>query len=114
MMKNYFFVLGLILFIFSCGNKIQEKNNPKGNTKSQQEDLKTTGETNYQKFCVSCHGSDGKLGVAGAKDLPTSIMSQQERELIIRNGKGSMPAFGTEKMTDLQVKDLAEYTFTLK
>lgn len=98
-------------FIFSCGNKSQEKNNSSGN---QNNNTVVTGESNYQKYCVACHGSDGNLGVAGAKNLPGSILTQQEREQIIRKGKGSMPSFSTDKMSDEEVKAVAEYTLSLK
>lgn len=103
--------IGSVLFIFSCGNKSQEKNN---NYRNQNGKTKVTGETNYQKYCVACHGSDGNLSVAGAKNLPGSILTQPEREQIIRNGKGSMPAFSVDKMSDEEVKTVAEYTLTLK
>ena len=103
--------IGSIVFIFSCGNKSQDKNISSGN---QKENEKVTGQSNYQKHCTACHGSDGNLGVAGAKNLPGSILTQLEREQIIRNGKGSMPSFSTDKMSDDEVKALAEYTLTLK
>ncbi len=45
----------------------------------------------YSDNCSSCHGIDGKLGGAGAKDLTKSKLSDQEIEKILEKGKNAMP-----------------------
>ncbi len=50
------------------------------------------GKALYEATCVSCHGTDGKLGLAGAKDLSSSVLTVEEIKEIILNGKGMMPA----------------------
>jgi uncharacterized membrane protein SirB2 len=52
----------------------------------------TDGKALYENNCVSCHGPDGKLGLAGAKDLTATQLDEAEIKTIILNGKGLMPA----------------------
>ena len=46
----------------------------------------------YENNCKVCHGSDGKLGLAGAKDLGATVMDVSAIKDIIIHGKGAMPA----------------------
>lgn len=91
-----------LLFLFSCGSGSKENKS-----------IPLTSEGNYKKHCVACHGTDGNMGAAGAKKLPESGMSPQERENIISTGKGNMPSF-KNKLGSEEIKALAEYTLTLK
>ncbi len=50
------------------------------------------GQALYEANCKLCHGDNGKLGMAGAKDLSASTMSTAEMKEIILKGKGTMPA----------------------
>lgn len=52
----------------------------------------TDGKSLYEANCVLCHGSDGKLGMAGAKDLGATVLDQAGIKEIILHGKGAMPA----------------------
>jgi uncharacterized membrane protein SirB2 len=52
----------------------------------------TDGKALYENNCVSCHGPDGKLGLAGAKYLTATQLDEAEIKTIILNGKGLMPA----------------------
>jgi len=67
----------------------------------------------YQSNCASCHGGDGKLKAAGAKDLSISMMSDEECTLIIRNGRGGMRAFGNE-LSEAEIKAVVEHVKTLR
>ncbi|HZV70427.1 MAG TPA: cytochrome c [Saprospiraceae bacterium] len=67
----------------------------------------------YKKYCIICHGADGKLGVNGAKDLTVCKFTQEEREMQIKNGKNTMTPF-EGILTDAQIKSVAAYTMTLK
>lgn len=62
--------------------------------------------------CVACHGEDGKGGIAGAKDMTTSKLSDAEMADMIRNGKNAMPKY--KKLTDDQINSLVAYIRTMK
>ncbi len=112
-MRKQIFILStfiLLMGILSCGEKAPEK---KTESTTNPVSTNATGEDNYKKFCVACHGADGDMGMAGAKSLPKSALSQQEREDIISNGKGTMPGFN-QKLDPEAIKKVAEYTLTLK
>ncbi len=73
---------------------------------SVEEVVATDGKSLYQNACVACHGSDGKLGLAGAKDLTASAMEVNAIKEIIHNGKGMMPP---AQLNDEQASAIAEY-----
>jgi mono/diheme cytochrome c family protein len=52
------------------------------------------GKAVYINYCMRCHGNDGKLGIAGAKDLTASMLDKNQMMDRIANGKNAMPAFG--------------------
>lgn len=47
----------------------------------------------YNKFCIACHGKDGKLGFSDATDLSTSTLSRAEAIEQIAEGKGTMVGY---------------------
>lgn len=67
----------------------------------------------YKMQCAICHGNDGRKGLAGAKSLPDSKLSLEERMAIISNGKGQMMPY-KDILSKEQIKAIAEYTMTLK
>jgi cytochrome c6 len=67
----------------------------------------------FKKYCQTCHGGDGKLGLNGAKDLTASALSVEQRVELISNGKGVMTPFKSI-LTPEQIRAVAEYTTTLK
>ena len=71
------------------------------------------GQELYTANCARCHGDDGKLGLMDSPDLSVSAISQDEKIMIIKNGKGVMTPFAGI-LTDEQIKAVAEYTETLK
>jgi mono/diheme cytochrome c family protein len=71
------------------------------------------GQQAFEKYCVSCHGNDGKKSLAGAADLSQSTLSNRETEAIIRQGQGNMPAFGGF-LDDSTLTDLVTYLQELK
>lgn len=87
-----------------------EKNSGENN---QAEQKQFTGAELYQQKCIACHGSDGNLGISGAKKIPESILTLDERIQLISNGKNTMPAFKGQ-LSDEEIKKVAEYTVTLK
>ncbi len=67
----------------------------------------------FRKYCVNCHGADGRLGLSGAKVIPDSKLTQAEREILIKKGRNLMTPFET-LLTDAEIKAVAEFTFSLK
>lgn len=57
-------------------------------------DVLAHGKAVYINYCVRCHGNDGKMGGAGAKDLTMSMLDKGGMVERITHGKGGMPAFG--------------------
>lgn len=70
------------------------------------------GKLIYSQTCINCHGSDGKMGGSGAKDLSVSILTAEQKHDLIRNGKNAMPAY--KDLTEEQVNDVIQYIATLK
>lgn len=64
------------------------------------------GKALYEANCKLCHGNDGKLGMAGAKDLTASVMDVAAIKEIILQGKGAMPA---ASVNEEQANAIAEY-----
>lgn len=71
------------------------------------------GETLYRKYCVLCHGADGKKGFNGAGDLTRSLLTLDERVVLIREGKGMMTPF-RELLGEEEIRAVAAYTLKLK
>lgn len=70
------------------------------------------GQFIYGKSCVNCHGSDGKMGGSGSKDLSLTALTDNEKREIIRKGKNAMP--GYKDLSDTQVESVIQYINTLK
>lgn len=105
-MKKYLIVLTLAGFIFACAGK--EKANP-----GIAGDEAAVGASVYKKYCVICHGLDGKLGVNGAKDITASALTLDERIALISKGKNTMTPF-EGILTPGEIKAVATYSMTLK
>jgi len=88
------------MVVFSCANK----NNAKAIAQ---------GKKVFKKNCVICHGMDGKLGMNNSKDLTISTLKKDERISIVKNGKGTMNAFGSMLSAE-DIQAVVDYTFTLK
>ena len=67
----------------------------------------------YQERCVLCHGADGRMGMNGAKVLPESSLSLEERIAVITQGRGIMPAF-REMLSREEIEAAAEFTTRLE
>ena len=103
MKRNSFYLLTLLI-IWSCGSNSGD---------AVAEKPEQTASELFKTHCAICHGSDGRKGFAGAKLLPESILTIDERIAIITKGKGAMMAYESV-MTSAQIKAVAEYTTTLK
>ena len=67
----------------------------------------------YEEYCVTCHGSDGKLALNDAADLTQSIKTKEESVWQVRNGIGMMPPYGSI-LTDEQIDSVADYVLSLR
>lgn len=72
----------------------------------------TRGADIYKKYCVSCHGIDGKLTFNGAIDLSKSRISLEERQKIVTQGRVNMVGFAGV-LSSAQIDSVARYTQTL-
>jgi mono/diheme cytochrome c family protein len=71
------------------------------------------GKAAYDTYCASCHGADGKLMLAGAKDLSTSTMDYNSMLLLVSHGKNAMPAFSSV-LSEEQIEKTVKYVETLR
>ena len=71
------------------------------------------GKTIYDAKCINCHGSDGKLGLSGSKDLGASLLSHEEKKQMIMEGKNAMMSFKDELSPD-QIEAVTTYIESLK
>lgn len=74
---------------------------------------KPDGMSVFKQHCVICHGSDGNLGLNGAKHLSESILPLEERINIITNGKNLMTPFRSQ-LSPEEIQAVAAYTLTFK
>ena len=97
-----FAILGLIC-LASCDNN------------SPHTDLKNAGKNLYEQNCVICHGKDGKLKVAAAKDLSESTLS---KELVIQAIQKGSPQKGMppyeNRLKPNEIEEISEYVLKLR
>ena len=60
-----------------------------------------------QNSCASCHGEDFSGGMGPA--LAGTSLSEEEFTDIVRNGQGSMPAFGEDQVSDEELTALYQF-----
>ncbi len=101
-MKILLILGGVIVLLWACGAKESTNTN-----------CVVDGEQVYKKYCLLCHGVDGKLGLNGAKDLTASPLSKAERIVLIKNGKNAMTPF-EGLLSESEIEAVAEYTMQLK
>lgn len=108
-MNKFLVFAAIILFTYACGNK------SKSDTPSSDEPVADAfdGAKIFKTRCELCHGSDGKLGANGSKDLTVSDFDLKERIAMISNGKGAMTPF-KDILSLGEIKAVAEYSMTLK
>lgn len=81
--------------------------------KANQSSLVPDGMAIFRQNCVVCHGSDGNLGMNGAKHLSESILPLSERINVITNGRNLMTPFKA-LLKPQEIDSVAAYTLTLK
>jgi cytochrome c6 len=106
-MKTYIAAFVIFIGILACGG-----GGDKG-TEGTLSESELRGEKTFLKYCVTCHGKDGKLGLNGSKDINVSTLSFQERILLVTNGKNTMTPF-KGILSDAEIADVVAYSMTFK
>ena len=70
-----------------------------------------SGKEIFEEKCSLCHGNDGKLGMAGAKDLSVSMMDHAGIVEIITNGKNGMTSYKSTLSVE-QIEAVSSYIET--
>jgi mono/diheme cytochrome c family protein len=104
-MKLLILSISISLLLFACGGK--------ENTNTSSQNAVADGATIFKKYCILCHGADGKLGLNGAKDLTISPLTKAERMVLIANGKNAMTPF-KGILSEAEIEAVADYTISLK
>ena len=95
-LKKYYILFIILVGLFSCTERKAQENNS-NNTISDSYTKQL-----YTLNCASCHGKDGRLGVAGAKDLSQTSLSDNDKKNIILKGQNGMPSFENR----LEIEDI--------
>lgn len=114
----FVFIAAVIFTVKTRANFDAENANEFTNNSSAQKN--TSARTLYLNNCARCHGADGRgdteLGkLYSATNLTERKVKRSSRKRaarIIKNGDGSMPAFG-KKMTTAEINSLVSYIKTL-
>lgn len=103
------FIPIIAMLLFSCGDSGSDgKFNPPEGYKSR------SGKKIYTQHCTSCHGPDGKLGSAGAKDLTKSKLDSARIVNILKNGKNGMPRQIQYFKSDEEVDNIVDYVKSMR
>jgi mono/diheme cytochrome c family protein len=87
---TFIFLVITFLLLFSCGNNNQSKPTIADTTVSAER-----GQKIFKTHCVACHGVDGTMGLNGAANLATSVLSKEETIKTITQGRKAMLSFKT-------------------
>ncbi|MEO5571466.1 MAG: SirB2 family protein [Bacteroidia bacterium] len=109
-------LIAMIFLVYAYG--ISETKSPTFKQESSTNEFASVapdalGKTIFESKCTGCHGTDGKTGLSGAKDLTQSLKSSEQKVEIISNGKNAMMAYKNQLSED-QIKAVAGYVETLK
>lgn len=91
----------LIVVAFGLGHKAKDA---KAGTKI----AAVNGKEIFEDKCTLCHGSDGKLGMNGAKDLSVTQMNHAGIVEMVTNGKNNMAPY-KDVLSPEQINAVASY-----
>lgn len=108
-------VLALLSFVLIVGAYGLAEMNKKAKSKVEPTaaGVVLSGKELFDNNCKVCHGEDGTLSASGAKNLQTSVLSDEEIKDRIMNGKNSMPAYGKSFSAE-EIDKLVEFSKTLR
>ena len=101
-----FILIGLI--VIACSETVS--------TESQVEKDATApidGLAIYKVRCIACHGINGDMGAAGAFNLTITKLSEEEKTLVVTNGRNTMPGF-KNVLSAAEISAVVAYTENLK
>ncbi len=104
-MKKLFIWCSIMGFILACGNP--------GKNEGAAHVQEVDGKSIYKNYCVNCHGLQGDMGAGGAANLKVSMLSLEERVIVITKGRNAMQAYESV-LKPAQIEAVAQFTLTLK
>ena len=107
--KPVIFFTGLMALALIIIVAYQLKNNPTpplSSTQQKQAIAQSEGLALYGQYCARCHGAVGE-GKGAYPALRGTAVPNNQIALLIRNGRGDMPAF--PELTDEQVHQLVTF-----
>jgi mono/diheme cytochrome c family protein len=102
-MKKILVLASIAVFLFACGGGDGPPASPEELAK---------GKETFGKLCVACHGSNGDMALNGAKKFGESILTLDERVLVITHGRNLMTPF-KGILKEEEIKAVAAYTLEL-
>ena len=108
MMRSIILIAVLFAFV-GCQETAQKT--PDANTNKPT--AVASGAEIYKTKCAMCHGTDGNLGIGGAKKLPESQMDLVAVKTQILKGKGTMPPFEAQLSTE-EIDAVADFVMGLR
>lgn len=94
----------LMLSLYSCSDN-------SGSTSSSVP--AALGASTFKKYCTSCHGADGKMGLNGAANLAISTLTKDEAVQVITNGRKLMAPYKSILSAE-EIDAVAGYVLTLR
>ncbi|MBK8499885.1 MAG: cytochrome c [Flavobacteriales bacterium] len=108
-MRNTALLLGAITaLLIACGNSEADSRA----SLAPAEGGAPKGEQLFRMHCVLCHGSTGKLGFNGAKDLTLSVLSRAEMITRVSEGKGTMQPY-KQMLTPKEIEAVVDHVRAL-
>jgi mono/diheme cytochrome c family protein len=93
--------------LFSCGG-----DGSQAHTSAEPAAL-IDGKKLFNIHCAACHKYNGTGGISGAKDLTSSLLSDEEMRKIIHNGAGDMMPF-KDVISQAEIDAVVTHIHTLK
>jgi cytochrome c5 len=94
----------LIIASFSLAYKAKE-------ARAGEKSMAISGKEIFEEKCSLCHGNNGKLGLAGAKDLSLTALNHESIVEIITNGKNAMTSYKSTLSVE-QIEAVSSYIET--
>lgn len=72
-----------------------------------------TGKELFERHCKQCHGKDGTRGLFGARNLQTSLLTDDALYMTIAKGRKVMPSW-EKKLDSTEMELVVDYVKTLR
>jgi cytochrome c6 len=108
MMRSIIFI-AVLFAVVGC----QETPQQAPNSNTDKPATVASGAEIYKTKCAMCHGSDGNLGIGGAKKLTESQLDLAALKTQIKKGKGTMPPFEAQLSAE-EIDAVADFVMGLR